>query len=354
MPANARFVIALAVALLAAVPPVQAYNLTFDDLLVGPVDPSSSYGPYIDDHGAEPYTWETIDCEVEPWVATSVELLWLDRSTAGARNVVFAEIAGARVPLVDAGDLLFVVEAGVRVRSVLGEPTGERLELVYAGIYDQTARESATLDPAAVPGLTRMAYPMFGTTQDGAFSYTAAYRSSLHSLEANWGLSSWWRVRPLVGIRCIRQEEVLDIFETNTPHTGSTLRSRNDLLGAQLGAEVGLWDRSRWFRVEAGLKAGVYYDFLHIRGDVHNAGVRLQTLHRDFRNGACAGEINVTGIWQVSSCFSVRLGYTGLWLAEIGLAPDQINRFDFATGLGSPNLDGVSYQGGHFGLEYIW
>jgi len=293
-------------------------------------------------------------CEPEPWLANSAELLWLSRTRAEPQPLMWADVSGTVSSVMDVRDLMFDVEAGIRVRSVLGTPCGQTLDVAYAGIYDQLAAARVTYDTTQLPGLNSMGYYFFGTNPTGVSSYTTWYESDLHSLECNWGPGECCRIRPLLGARWIRLEETFRIFESATPNNVASAKSNNDLVGGQLGFQIGLWDRGDWFRVEATAKSGVYYNYLGLNANSRTAGIVTGELERRFTPTSVAGEINVTAVAQLTPCIAVHFGYSGLWLANVGLAPDQSNNFNLSTNQGNLDLDGVSFQGGHFGLEVIY
>jgi hypothetical protein len=302
---------------------------------------------------AEPFCSEGT---CDPWAcfSLSADMLWLGRSKARLQPAILADVSGNAVPLVDVRDLLFNVEAGIRMESALRFPNGHWLDAGYSGIFDQTAAGSITVEASQIAGLNSVFYPFMGTTQGSSLSYAAEYQSDLHSLETNWGCWDESRIRPFAGIRWIRLAETYDITETTTPTSGATCDLANDLIGGQIGFHVGLWDQGDWFRVDSSFRAGVFQDRMDLYADVHNASGPLSVLDRSFTSTAYAGEIRVTAVLQFCSCASFQFGYTGLWLADVGLAPNQVDNFNLGTGQGTVDLAGVSYQGGHIGVELTW
>ena len=147
---------------------------------------------------------------------------------------------------------------------------------------------------------------------------------------------------------------MLRVYESATPDNLSIARMENDLVGGQMGFHTGLWDRGKWFRVEATAKSGVFHNFVDLYAGQQTTAGPLNGFKRRFETTSVAGEINVTAIAQVTDCIAITFGYTGLWLADIGLVPDQSNNFDLATGQGNLDVNGVSYQGGHVGIEWVY
>jgi hypothetical protein len=161
-------------------------------------------------------------------------------------------------------------------------------------------------------------------------------------------------MRPFIGTRWIRLEDMLSVYETANLDNVSIARVDNDLVGAQMGFHVGLWDRGHWFRVEATAKSGLFHNWADLYAGQRTTAGTGDAFKRKLEATSFAGEINITAIAQITDCFSITFGYSGLWLAGVGLAPDQSDDFDLLTGQGNLDVNRVSYQGGHFGIEWIY
>lgn len=292
-----------------------------------------------------------------PWVSVTGQLLWLHRTEADSdQTLVTASTALASNAVMRMDHLNFPTEAGFRGSLLIGPATGRHVELAYSGIFDQDASVLVDIDPAT-SGVVQTSRRFFGDTATSLtnFDYTAQYDSDFHSPEINlWLCSNEWCLRPLVGARWIRQTEQYRLFETATPGNGGVAEFSNELLGGQIGFQTILWQRADWFRVQAICKAGVYQNDMDMNATLNTAGVPVATLNREFNATSYSGEINVTAMWQLMPCLNFHVGYTGLWLTDVGLVGDQNDNFDINAGTGTVDLGGISYQGGHLGVTFSW
>ncbi len=141
------------------------------------------------------------------------------------------------------------------------------------------------------------------------------------------------------------------------PETGQyTLHTVNRLFGGQIGGRIrGTINR---FGLELTGKAGIY----------DNDATESQTVI-DFPNfplrpttsaqgnfAAFEGELNLSGVFRLNNTWSVKAGYSVIWIEGLALSPDQLD-FNFAT---SPSGNQLSTAGGMFlhgvnvGLEARW
>ncbi len=287
------------------------------------------------------------ECGCGPTYSVAADLIWLSRSRARQQSIIFAPGGLGFSQALNARDLLFDVEAGVRGEIAFDLPNGRGLELGYFGIFDQAATADLS-DPNMFFTLYNV-FPLVLTN-----GYTVNYESELHSGELNWRLCECLAFRPLVGVRWIRHSEDFDVLDTSNAGLHMLSDVSNNLVGAQLGFDVCLWDRGGWFRVEATMKSGLYHNAMNLHADVRDAAGVVFRLDRDFDATAFSGEIGVTAVWQVTPHLALRFGYHGLWLARVALAPDQANDFDIVTGAGNVDLGPLNYQGGTMGLEVTW
>lgn len=287
-----------------------------------------------------------------PIFAVTGQLLWLNRTEAdGDQTLVTGTTAIDTTTILRMDDLNLPTEAGFRGTVLLGPSTGRYFELTYAGIFDQDA--TVTIAPNAFLQTTQQ---FFGASSSllADFQYTASYESDLHTIEINaWTDQEVWRLRPFVGARWIRQAEEFQVFETLTPGNGGRADFSNDLIGAQLGLATVLWQRTDWFHAQAIAKAGMYHNNMEMTSSWNTGGVAIATLDRTAAATSCSGEVNITAVWHLTPSMNFHVGYTGLWLTEVGLVGDQNDDFDILAGTGDLDLGSVSYQGGHLGVTLI-
>ena len=244
------------------------------------------------------------------WLSISADLIWLGRS---------------RVE----DDVPFDVKAGVQGSIAFGDPEGRALEMGYFGVVDQ---------PGDVIFVS------------GADTFHLGYESHLHNVDFNYRLDPYWRITPLVGFRWIHQAETYQVEDVATPTSMSIDEVRNDLIGAQLGFKMPLWDRGGWFRAELLCKAGAYHNEMNLRSDFRIAGASLYGTS-NFNTVSYAGEVHLSAVWQVHRHLLFRTGYVGLWLTDVAAAADNLN---VALGSAPWQLGQVNYHGGQLGLEMRW
>jgi hypothetical protein len=293
--------------------------------------------------------------------AVNAELLWLNRTEANpdqtlvTRNVdvtINGLVVNITSEMIRMGDLNLPTEAGIRFSVLLGPSTGRYFELTYSGIFDQDATVQVAPNNAT---RTDLFFFGAGLTELTIFQDTATYESDFHSGELNvWSDQEAWRLRPFLGIRWIRQDEILQIYETQAPGDGGRADFVNNLFGVQGGFATVLWQRADWFNVQATVKTGVYRNEMDLDASANIGGVPSATLSRDLGVTSCSGQVDLTAIWQVTPYMNFHVGYTGLWLTEVGLVGDQNASFDILTGTGEIDTGTVSYQGGHLGVTVTW
>lgn len=271
---------------------------------------------------------------------------------------------------IGAADLRFPVAGGVKLL-VGRHEIGERgWELGYLGVYGMQATTSAaaagTLDIA--PDLSSEVASL-----RNASLADASYGSVINSCEANLLLTGGGSQRPrvtgyaaegvgstrmvdwLAGFRWAGLEETASITLV-TPGQGSgryAVRSSSNLFGGQLGVR-GRLDWDRW-GLEGQAKAALAGVAL-----AQSQSPIIDPFYRGAR-GSQGGDVggifdwNVAVVRHLGERWSVRAGYTMLWLTGVALAPDQ---FDFGTspdaGTGIVGNKSVWLQGATLGLEGRW
>lgn len=287
------------------------------------------------------------ECECAPRWIMSADLLWMSRSRANSQTMIESPAGGGSESF-NARELRFDARAGFRTSWGYDLMDGRAVELSAFSVYDQPATANVgdanmffTFHnlPAAIP----------------TDAYTINYVSNLHNGELNWWLDEAWGIRPMLGARWIRVREEFSILDTTDTSWDAFSEMQNDLVGAQLGFKTRLWGDGNRLRVEVAMKSGVYHNNVDYQARIVDAGGASQgSISRSPSATSFAGELTVTAVMQFTPHVAMRCGYHGLWMTEIGLAPNQANRSDIATGIGTDHLGALNYQGGFIGLEANW
>jgi len=248
----------------------------------------------------------------------------------------------------NASELQFEARSGFRASWGYDLADGRAVELSTLNVYDQPA--TANVSGTDLYYVIHNSSPP--TPTDG---YSITYMSNLHSGELNWWLKEKWRVRPMIGVRWLRVREEFSITDTVSTSQDMASAITNDLVGAQIGFKTRLWNGGNWLRVEAALKGGIFENNVDYRAtEYDDLTGPIRRLNRYSSSTSLAGEFIVSAVIQCCPNVAVRFGYHGLWMSEIGFAPNQANQSDFATGVGTDNFEPLSFNGGFVGVEANW
>jgi len=302
-----------------------------------------------------------------------VDALFLQRDNESSGRTLVLDNVTAQ-PAIATGDLRFPVASGVR--AFVGQHGCDEhgWEVGYMGVYGMSALRTATGDrnlDIAPPLSVKVA-----SLRDASFA-EASYGSAINGAEANLLATSEFFHLPrlngyaadqiphvamvdwLMGFRWAGLEEQAAINLSGAGPTTSryAVRSSSNLFGGQVGVR-GRIDWERW-GLEGQAKAALAGVTLSqsqspvtdaVTGDVFRSARGAQ--------GSDVGGIfdwNVTLVRHLNDVWSVRAGYTMLWLTGVALAPDQ---FDFSTStVAGTTVVGdktVWLQGATVGLEGRW
>ena len=307
----------------------------------------------------------------EPYAVVDALFLQRDNSSLGRTLVLNNDTSQ---PAISSSDLRFPVAGGVRAFVGHHGCDEHGWEVGYIGVYGMSA-----VDTVAGNGNLDIAPPLSGKVASlaGASLAHASYGSAINGAEANLLATSEFFHLPringyaadrepfvatvdwLAGFRWAGLEEQAAIA-LSKPVLGTSqyaVRSSSNLFGGQVGVR-GRIDWDRW-----GLEG---------QGKVALAGVSLSQsqapiieantgdVYRTAR-GAAGGDVggifdwNVTLVRHLTDVWSIRAGYTMLWLTGVALAPDQ---FDFSTSTlaGTTVVGGqtIWLQGATLGIEGRW
>ena len=306
-------------------------------------------------------------CNMCPCTYSVIEGLFMKRDP-GHPNRTFLIDGNTLQSLVSSNDFDFDFDPGVR--AWVGHRLGScwAVEFGYLGVFDSRAtldfvKPNQNVD-VTLPGDLGVASNVF---HDGVRVRTE-YLSRLNSAEVNfpccscWGCPEYDRAGSFewfAGFRYISLREDLRISGARSVTAGVETAfydttSRNDLFGSQLGARV----RRRNGRLgwEITGKAGIFgnqagQEQLFI--DYPNFVLRNTS-----GNGASvafAGELSLTGVYQLNETWSLGLGYNAMWIEGAALAPNQLD-FTLASTSGTAvnTGGGLFLHGVSLGVEERW
>lgn len=307
----------------------------------------------------------------EPYAV--VDALFLQRDNASLDRTLVLDIDTGR-PAITAPDLQFPVAGGVK--AVVGHHGCDECgwELGYLGIYGMSA-----VDTVAGNGNLDIAPPLDGTVASlaGASLARVSYGSAINGAEANLLATREFFHLPrlngyaadqvpfvamvdwLAGFRWAGLEEqaAISLATPGLGTSGYAVRSSSNLFGGQVGVR-GRIDWERWGLEGQGKAALAGVSMSQSQSSI----IDLQTgdVFRPAR-GATAADVggifdwSVTLVRHITDTWSIRAGYTMLWLTGVALAPDQ---FDFSTStLAGTSVAGgqtIWLQGGTLGVEGRW
>jgi hypothetical protein len=272
-------------------------------------------------------------------------------------------------------DLRATVAPGIRLFVGERRQHDRGWEIGYLGVYGMFADATAT-----GAGNLEIEPPLSGAVESFAGNSTAraTYGSTLNSAEANVLYSDRWmaRVRDsayslerwpgvvsvdwLAGFRWAGLDETAAVSlaaPDDLDPSVYAVRASSHLFGAQVGLR-GRVDHGRW-ALEGQGKAALAGSVMQ-QGQDPIIDTITGDVYRDWTGGRTGGvggifDIAVTLVHRFNDTWSLRMGYTSLWLAGVALAPDQ---FDFSTdddaGTAVRRGSSIWLGGGTLGLEAAW
>ena len=298
--------------------------------------------------GARP-TWD---------VAVDALMLW----QGNAQSLPLFLETGGGVVVFNAQDMQ--TEMGAGVRTGLIRSIGDRYSI--EGNYFQARPFNATGNVPAGGGpyeLTNTGDLVFDDIE------SATVRSSgwIQSAEVNWRKNECYSpITWLTGFRWIElnsQTNVDYAFANPNPYGSGSINtaSGNNLYGAQMGADMRLWNRGGAWRVNGIGKAGVFYNAASYQRS--SAGF-VTAEGADFPLGSVAatadqtsffGEVGLNSTYWITNWLAWRAGYTVLWASGVAVAAEQLPLNNFGDGTATINTNGsVLLHGVTTGIEARW
>lgn len=321
------------------------------------------------------------------WYDITLDGMYLTRENAG-RSVDFSSDGILGDIILSSSDLDFEEQLGFRFNAAHQIFAGATAEFTYFGLFNWTAA-AATPESTLGGGDIFSVLSDFGTDPfdgfdetDRAFQHSISYSSTIDNFELNvrkrftapnCRLQFSW----LAGVRYLY---LLEDFEYRTIGGDADLvtpglqsrgsmdydvRARNSLTGFQLGGDAWL-NLVPGVNVGADIKAGVYGNYANQSTSIvatTTAPANTTTLTEDVDGNdvALVADANLYFMWRLDPHWTLRAGYSFLFLDGVVLGPENFNAEppNILTGgaarAATINDNGnIFYHGGFAGLEWMW
>ena len=137
----------------------------------------------------------------------------------------------------------------------------------------------------------------------------------------------------------------------------------NNLYGGQIGLDGTLLTTRYGFRVDGLVKAGAYYNASTVFSSFEYASSAPFAWSQQIEivspgSASFVGEVGLTGVMPLTSCWDFRVGYVGFWLQGLAqptnqLSHQELTQFDPPSGtIDTTGL--LVLQGLSLGLEGRW
>lgn len=270
-----------------------------------------------------------------------LDLLILSREDADDTDLLFDSVTGDT--LLTVGDLTSGAHTGLRIGAIFYDEGGRDLEFSVIAM-DEFG------EPVTRQNENPMIFPFFGgIPANPQTTYTFEYVSTFSSGEVNLRQRFGSRVTWLMGLRYAELNERFNVRSGNGIFASDT---DNDLYGLQFGGEVclGTIRRSILF---ASLKGGAYYNNADVRAEAVSGQTTVNFID-DEDEFAFLGDVSIGLLVPMGPQADLRIGYQGLFLDGVGLAPDQNDNFSLFTRSGTLDTSTVTYHGGFIGFDIFW
>ncbi len=306
--------------------------------------PYTAYQPGYVPYGAypDPY-WYPSDWTIRAGA------IFLKREDPGSVTIINSP---AGVEAFNSSSFDFDYETGYELSLLRVLPSGYQLEFRYFNLDDWSDTQSLV---TAVGGSIATTPP---TPFGGAAGVLLDYSSELQGLEANLRLPVNPGLNVFAGFRWVDLDESMRAnFAFVGPIAAYDVEVDNDLYGLQIGADGAMWDNGI-FRLEYLAKIGLFGNDASQRSTLVQIGPPLAgSASSSGGDTAFLAELGLTGVYQINRHWSVRGGYSVMWIDGVALAADQTPNTGFlSAGPTTSSLDTgtVFYHGAHLGLELRW
>jgi hypothetical protein len=235
-------------------------------------------------------------------------------------------------------------EAGLRFGVIWFDESGWDLEFVYIGTDRFTSRRTRESDSPVI-------FPFFdGVALNPSDAYSVAYDSRLRSGEFNVRHRLNERATLLAGFRVLELRENFDITDEGGGFFSNT---DNDLYGFQIGGDLIFWTIRRC-HLFGTIKSGIYYNSADVMAEAANSRGRPLSFVGGEDVAAFAGDVAAGLLIPMGPRADMRIGYQGIYLDGIGLAPDQSDNYSIFTGWGQLDQSTLFFHGGFFGVDLFF
>jgi hypothetical protein len=175
--------------------------------------------------------------------------------------------------------------------------------------------ETRSGDSFVTPG----AFIGAGFTGPGGTTFQGAYETKMESWEVNWRHQMSGQFTVLAGVRHINLNDMM-FYKLNGNVATGKYNYRNDLLGAQIGAEWAIMPVANPFQVNVFGKAGLYR--LHTEGGIYEyqGNNFIGSFTANEKENVYGAEAGVMLGYRISNTVMLRAGYQVIWLNDLGLA----------------------------------
>lgn len=318
-------------------------------------------------------------CGAPRWFDYSLEYMYLNRETTVSPNINLTSAGVAGPTVLSTDELDFNASHSFRFTAMLQAGAGSNWEFNYFGLHFFNAEASVSDDTNSLFSV----FSDFGTNPFLGFEGTdesdfqaVRYNSDFDNFEINfrqrWTApncryqGSW-----LVGVRYFKLEEnFLYLTEGDTFNGIPGPRQQiafvtdvnNSLTGAQIGGD--LWACIvPGIKIGGELKVGVYGNHAGVDNLILSSAVPAPFEEDLNRNDvAFVGEANFQALYRINYNWTLKFGYTLLYVDGVALAPNNFNTTPPAVLFPTPEnrvafIDtnsSVFYHGFTGGLEFLW
>jgi hypothetical protein len=284
------------------------------------------------------------------------DVLLMHRATPGTSPLLLDP--NTSEVLFDASQLEFPYSGGQRLSLTALDCEGWGLEVNYFGIDSWSVQRNDPGIGSVIPGgSANLVADSALLVPVSAVQFQAT--SFLYSVEINARKPLFGKISGLLGFRWL---DLTDRYLATGPRsdTGGSVaefvQTRNHLFGAQLGADGMIGQLGNRCRINAFVKAGVFYNGANAAAYLEDPDVNGNlAVSNSQKQAAFFGESGVVGCVQITEHLSARAGYEVMFINGIAQPGNQLSGTNLAAGtLSLDTTSGLFYHGANFGLEAVW
>ena len=325
-------------------------------------------------------------CAAVRWYDVAVDYMALKREDAGRRIDFASSGIGGPIAL-STDDLDFDNESSFRLSFMWQWGPGSNVEFTYFGLFfwDDTASVTDPTNQLFSPFSDFGLGTPFAETDNGSFA-AIDYESSFDSFEVNFrqrymAPNCRYQMSCLLGVRYFKLDEDFNYFANGAvipgdpladpptedifPELSYNINVHNNMVGPQVGGDIWLCILPG-LRVGADGKAAVLANRIAVENTITSnvpvGGELPQPVVEDLveNDVSFLGEANITFTYRLNYNWTLRGGYTFLYVDGVALAPENFNAQPPLLD-GSPRTPGaindnggVFYHGYFAGAEFLW